>query len=58
METIANLRATSPDPYVTLRSLYSQARESEIRNGQENVQDLPDFGDPMNVQGGPMENPK
>jgi phospholipid-binding lipoprotein MlaA len=52
LDAVSNLRATSPDAYVTLRSLYSQARESEIRNGQQNVEDLPDFGDPMDEPGG------
>ena len=57
LEAVDNLRATSPDPYVTLRSLYSQARESEIRNGLQNAEDLPDFGDAMDEQGGLMETP-
>jgi phospholipid-binding lipoprotein MlaA len=56
LETVANLRRTSTDPYVTLRTLYGLARDSEIRNGLQNVQDLPDFGDPMIDEGGPMEN--
>lgn len=55
LEAVANLRTTSTDPYVTLRTLYGLARDSEIKNGLQNVQDLPDFGDPMIDEGGPME---
>lgn len=47
LETVANLRATSPDSYVTLRTAYAQSRRSLIRNGQDSVEDLPDFGDPL-----------
>jgi phospholipid-binding lipoprotein MlaA len=43
IEAIDSLRATSIDPYVTVRSSYSALRESAIRNGETNVQDLPDF---------------
>lgn len=46
IETIDDLRANSPDPYVTIRSVYGQSRESAIRNGRQNVEDLPDFGGP------------
>jgi phospholipid-binding lipoprotein MlaA len=55
LEAADTLRRTSTDPYVTLRTLYGLARDSEIRNGLQNVQDLPDFGDPMIDEGGPME---
>lgn len=33
----------APDPYVLLRSSYLQNREMEVRNGQEDLDDLPDF---------------
>lgn len=58
LEAAESLRATSTDPYVTLRTIYGLSRQSEIRNGQQNVQDLPDFGDPMSDEGaGLMETP-
>jgi ABC-type transporter lipoprotein component MlaA len=53
---MTNLRNTSPDPYVTLRTLYGLSRESEIRNGRLDVQELPDFADPLAGEG-PMEKP-
>jgi phospholipid-binding lipoprotein MlaA len=53
LETIADLRATSPDSYVTLRTAYAQSRRSLIRNGQDSVEDLPDFGDPLIDAGEP-----
>lgn len=44
IEAIDNLRRTSRDPYVTVRSLYGQARSSAIVNGEQDVETLPDFG--------------
>ncbi len=38
LETVANLRATSPDTYVTLRTAYAQSRRSLIRNGQDSAE--------------------
>ena len=32
-----------PDYYASLRSLYRQLRNNEIRNGRSDTQDLPDF---------------
>jgi phospholipid-binding lipoprotein MlaA len=43
IEAIDSLRATSIDPYIAVRSSYATLRESAIRNGQTDVQDLPDF---------------
>jgi phospholipid-binding lipoprotein MlaA len=43
IEAVDSLRATSIDPYVSLRSTYLMLRESAVRNGQTNVEDLPDF---------------
>lgn len=37
------LNRTSTDPYVSLRTIYAQARASAIRNGRDNVEELPDF---------------
>lgn len=34
---------TSIDPYVSIRTTYALLRESAVRNGQTNIQDLPDF---------------
>lgn len=47
LEAVANLRATSTDPYVTLRTAYDQSRRGLIRNGQVGAEDLPDFGAPL-----------
>lgn len=47
LEAVANVRETSNDPYVTLRTVYAQTRNSLIRNGQTRAEDLPDFGDPL-----------
>ncbi len=52
LEAIANLRATSNDPYVTIRTYYMLSRESSIRNGRQNDADLPDFADPMAYENG------
>ncbi len=43
IEPIQSLRETSLDPYVSVRSTYALTRESAIRNGLQDVQDLPDF---------------
>lgn len=43
LDPIDSIRATSLDPYVTIRSTYALSRESAIRNGLQDVQDLPDF---------------
>jgi ABC-type transporter lipoprotein component MlaA len=46
IETVDGLRANSPDPYVTIRTVFGQSRASAIRNGRQSVEDLPDFGGP------------
>jgi phospholipid-binding lipoprotein MlaA len=43
LEAVDNVRASSIDPYVTIRSTHGLLRESAIRNGPQDVQDLPDF---------------
>ncbi len=43
IETLDDLEKTSLDLYASLRSLYRQSRNNEIRNGAPEVQDLPDF---------------
>lgn len=43
LDAVDNVRATSIDPYTTFRSTYGLLRESAIRNGPADVQDLPDF---------------
>ncbi|MGE0595073.1 MAG: VacJ family lipoprotein [Hyphomonadaceae bacterium] len=43
IETIDGTRENSVDPYVTFRSSYALLRESAVRNGQMDVQDLPEF---------------
>jgi phospholipid-binding lipoprotein MlaA len=43
IETVDGVRANSPDAYVTYRSSYALLRESAVRNGPADVQDLPEF---------------
>lgn len=43
IEEVDGVRENSLDPYVTFRSSYGLLRESAIRNGLSDVQDLPDF---------------
>ncbi len=43
IDAIQSMRDTSIDPYVSIRTTYVILRESAIRNGQTNVQDLPEF---------------
>ncbi len=43
IEPIDEVRANSLDPYVTVRSTYGLLRESAVRNGRQDVQDLPEF---------------
>jgi phospholipid-binding lipoprotein MlaA len=43
IEAIQSIRDTSIDPYVSIRTTYLILRESAVRNGQTNVQDLPEF---------------
>lgn len=44
LETVEDLRKSSPDFYVSVRTAYAQARKSSIKDGHESVEDLPDFG--------------
>ena len=43
IETLDDVERTSLDFYASVRSLYRQTRNNEIRNGATEVQDLPDF---------------
>jgi phospholipid-binding lipoprotein MlaA len=43
IETIEDIQQTSIDYYATVRSLYRQSRDAEIRNSTETPEDLPDF---------------
>jgi phospholipid-binding lipoprotein MlaA len=43
IETLDEIEKTSLDFYASVRSLYRQSRNNEIRNGATEVQDLPDF---------------
>ncbi len=45
IEVLENLEETSLDFYAGLRNLYRQNRENEIRNGEPQFDDLPDFED-------------
>jgi phospholipid-binding lipoprotein MlaA len=46
VDTVDQIERTSIDFYATTRSLYRQYRNSEIRNGAPDVQDIPDTPDP------------
>jgi phospholipid-binding lipoprotein MlaA len=43
IETLDEIENSSADFYVAVRNLYRLARDNEIRNGEAEVQDLPDF---------------
>ncbi len=42
-ETVQGVQRSSVDYYASLRSLYRQLRNNEIRNGRPDTKDLPDF---------------
>jgi len=43
IETLDEIELNSLDYYASVRSLYRQTRDNEIRNGAMEIQDLPDF---------------
>ncbi len=43
LEVVDDVRANSVDPYTSFRSSYDLLRQSQIRNGPADVQDLPEF---------------
>jgi phospholipid-binding lipoprotein MlaA len=43
IETLDEIERTSVDYYASIRSLYRQTRNNEIRNGQPDTENLPDF---------------
>jgi phospholipid-binding lipoprotein MlaA len=45
IEPVADIKATSLDPYASFRSFYVQTRRREIANGVETYEDLPDIGE-------------
>ncbi|HCK84380.1 MAG TPA: VacJ family lipoprotein [Hyphomonadaceae bacterium] len=45
IESVEDLRENSFDPYVSVRTTYTLLRQSAVRNSEERVEDLPDFGD-------------
>lgn len=51
LRPLAELRRTSADPYVTIRTFYALARKSAITDGEEDAGDLPEFADPMEIDG-------
>lgn len=51
LRPLAELRRTSADPYVTIRTFYALARKSAITDGTEDAGDLPEFADPLVVEG-------
>ncbi len=46
LDTVDAIERDSLDPYVSIRTSYQLLRESAIRNGPADVDDLPDFDDP------------
>lgn len=44
IESVDDLRQNSLDPYVSVRTTYTLLRQSAVRNSEERVSDLPDFG--------------
>lgn len=51
LETVDDVRTNSVDPYVSFRTSYSSLRSSAIKNGREDVQDLPEFDDISETEG-------
>ena len=45
LDVIDEIERSSVDFYASVRSLYRQNRESEIANGETNLDDLPDLED-------------
>lgn len=43
IDGLRGIMDTSIDPYVSIRTTYSLLRESAVKNGQTNIQDLPEF---------------
>jgi phospholipid-binding lipoprotein MlaA len=43
LDAVESIRQTSIDPYVSVRTTYGILREAAVRNGQTDVQDLPEF---------------
>lgn len=43
IDTLDEIERTSVDYYASLRSLYRQTRNNEIRNGRTDIEDLPEF---------------
>lgn len=43
IETLDDIQRSSMDFYASVKSLYRQTRNNEIRNGETEVEDLPDF---------------
>jgi phospholipid-binding lipoprotein MlaA len=43
IDTLDEIERTSVDYYASLRSLYRQTRNNEIRNGRTDIENLPDF---------------
>jgi phospholipid-binding lipoprotein MlaA len=43
IETLDEIEKSSLDFYASVRSLYRQSRNNEIKNGASSVEDLPDF---------------
>jgi phospholipid-binding lipoprotein MlaA len=46
-QRLKDIRSTATDPYATLRSIYLQSREAQIRGDNLHDETLPDFSDPV-----------
>lgn len=57
LDQVDEIRENSLDPYVTFRSSYGLVRESAIRNGPTDVEDLPEFDDVPQLEDAPIETP-
>lgn len=57
LEEVDGVRENSVDPYVSFRSGYALFRESAIRNGPRDVQELPEFEEVSEAAPAPLETP-
>jgi ABC-type transporter lipoprotein component MlaA len=55
---LQTLNATSIDPYVAIRSLYTQTKQSQVQGGSVDLNTLPEFPDePPSDTSAPVEPP-
>ena len=56
-EELAAMKRGAVDPYATVRSIYTQLRESEVRGGGVDIGALPDFPDEPPIADTPADQP-